>query len=141
MPLVSVVYVSSAEKELTSDELKSMLVKIRTKNKLRDITGMLLYRGGNFLQVIEGPELAVDQLWKEIQTDSRHRGIILMNRRPIVNREFGEWQMAFRDLNHGDVSHLEGYSSFMELSFRSAEFLATPTLSYKLLKSFRQQCR
>lgn len=139
--LVSVVYVSSAVNELTPEELVVMLPKIRRRNHERGITGLLLYRGGNFLQVIEGPPHAVDELLENLKKDRRHKGMIVMMRQPIQQREFGEWQMAFRNVTDKDLRSMEGYSNFLELPFASPEFKAKPSQAHKLLLKFRASCR
>ena len=139
--LFSAVYVSSAPQELTARELTELLSEIRERNKHRGITGMLLYRGGNFLQVIEGPESAVNGLLKSLTKDPRHKDLIVLKRSVIEERQFSEWQMAFRDITRADLTGMEGYSDFMELSFTNAEFLAKPNHCHKLLLRFKENCR
>jgi hypothetical protein len=139
--LVSVLYVSSATKEMTPPELLDMLTNIREKNKRQEITGMLLYRGGNFLQVIEGPETAVDGLLNSLESDPAHCGMIVLYRSPIAVREFGDWRMAFRDINNEDLTAMEGYSRFMEAPFTDAEFQSKPKSVYKLLVNFKTRMR
>jgi hypothetical protein len=139
--LVSVLYVSSATKEMTPPELLEMLTDIREKNKRQEITGMLLYRGGNFLQVIEGPETAVDGLLKALEHDPAHYGMIVLCRNHIAAREFGDWRMAFRDISHEDLSEMEGYSRFMEAPFTDAEFQCKPKSVYRLLVNFKTRMR
>ena len=90
--LVCAVYVSSAHKLMGDEELLEFLRVARHKNEARNITGMLLYRDGNFLQVLEGPASAVDELIAKIKRDTRHHGVILMSRRGIEERQFSEWQ-------------------------------------------------
>jgi hypothetical protein len=52
--LYHLLYVISAVKPFSDSELVEMLVKTRAKNISLEITGMLLYKDGNFLQVMEG---------------------------------------------------------------------------------------
>ena len=139
--LVSVVYVSSAHTELTSAELTELLTDIRERNRRRNITGLLLYRGGNFLQVVEGPEREIDALLKALRKDRRHDGLIVIKRSRIHERQFSEWQMAFRDITGGDLMNMEGYSPFMELSFTAAEFHAKPNQCHRLLLQFKEKIR
>ena len=51
MPLHNLVYVSLATEDMSDETLKKILNKARTKNEGLDITGMLLYRDGFFMQV------------------------------------------------------------------------------------------
>lgn len=53
------IYLSSAAVKFTEDELKGLLIKARKKNLARELTGMLLYIEGNFIQVLEGDKYKV----------------------------------------------------------------------------------
>ncbi len=139
--LVSAVYVSSAVRPLKPHELREMLSVIRRQNELRGITGMLLYRSGNFLQVVEGPAPAINRLLQSLQRDPRHTGMIILNKKPIQQREFAEWHMAFRDISDLYTQDVEGYSHFMEFSFTSPELLTQPSLSLRLLQQFKEGLR
>ena len=48
------IYVSSAIKLMHDDELLLLLEKARENNSRLGITGMLLYKEGNFMQMLEG---------------------------------------------------------------------------------------
>jgi len=136
--LLSAVYVSCASKELTDQQLADLLELSRENNRKRGITGMLLYRGGDFMQVIEGPAAHIEHLLKALAADKRHTGMIVLKKTFIPERQFSGWQMAFRDLNGADVKNLEGYSPFMEWSFSGSEFKGKPNLCYKLLLQFKE---
>jgi hypothetical protein len=137
--LISAVYVSSAHSTLTDQELAQILTISRENNKKRGITGMLLYRGGDFMQIIEGPAASIEALLKSLARDTRHTGMIILKKTPIPERQFSEWQMAFRDLNGEDFKNMEGYSPFMEWSFKDCEFKDKPNLCYKLLLQFKER--
>ena len=61
--LVAAVYVSSATRHLSEDENIGILRSAREHNEKSGVTGMLLYRDGNFMQVLEGPAGVVDSLF------------------------------------------------------------------------------
>ncbi len=103
--LDSLIYVSSAVKSLTLDEILYLLNRARERNAEYDITGVLLHNDGNFMQYLEGPKGNLDIIYKIIQEDDKHRGIILISREPIEERQFGDWSMAFQ------TQSLEGYVS------------------------------
>jgi hypothetical protein len=137
--LLSAVYVSSAHSNLTDQDLTKLLEVSRENNKKRGITGMLLYRGGDFMQVIEGPAASIERLLTALSRDTRHTGMIVLKKMVITERQFSGWQMAFRDLNGADVTKIEGYSPFMEWSFKADEFKNKPNLCYKLLLQFKER--
>ena len=57
--LVSLIYVSSGVRVLTDAEIFEILTQSRRNNERCGITGLLLYRDGNLMQVLEGPGAAV----------------------------------------------------------------------------------
>ena len=57
--MFQLIYASAAVKPFTPQELTVLLAKARKKNSSMDISGMLLYHAGSFLQVLEGPDDAV----------------------------------------------------------------------------------
>ena len=53
--MIQLAYVSNASRLMSSASLSMLLRQARASNKRHDITGMLLYKDGSFLQVLEGP--------------------------------------------------------------------------------------
>lgn len=70
MALVRLIYVSSAVEELPDQVLDDILKSAVQHNKPQNITGMLLYCGGNFMQVLEGEEAAVKETYAPFITTS-----------------------------------------------------------------------
>jgi hypothetical protein len=122
------------------DEIMEILRVSRQNNERRDITGMLLYRDGNFLQVLEGPTAPVDELIARIKQDVRHHGVILMSRRSIQQRQFSEWTMAFRDVSKGCMTE-DGYSPFLEPDSEEEGAAEGSQLIYRLLRRFKNNVR
>ena len=92
--LRSIVYVSSATHELPAAELERLLEGARAENRKNQITGVLFYAGGSFMQCFEGPEDAVSQTYARIRASRRHHDIFeLMNER-VDRRSFDGWDMA-----------------------------------------------
>lgn len=139
--LVSLVYVSSAVREFEPTELIEILRKSRDNNEQRGVTGMLLYKDGNFMQVLEGPDQSLSELLSSIEKDPRHRGMIVLIRQAIQERQFAKWSMAFKDLNHLSAEDQRGYSSFLTGSLLDQDFQARPDRCYKLLLHFKNSCR
>lgn len=94
--LDSLVYVSSAVRLLSPEEIEYLLRRARERNLEYGITGVLLYIGGNFMQYIEGPRDNLDIIYTIIREDEQHSGIILVSREAVDSRQFGEWSMAFQ---------------------------------------------
>lgn len=131
------VYVSSATKPFSTEELVALLKKARAKNSQLDITGMLLYKDGNFIQILEGEEAAVKQLYSLISNDPRHCDTIIIDEGEQPQRQFGEWAMGFRNLNDPELQSMPGFSQFMNRPMSIKAFQDDPTGCMELLNIFR----
>jgi len=72
--MFSLIYVSSAVTEFSKSELVDLLESCHANNANLGVTGMLLYKDGNFMQALEGNEDVVRGLHAKIALDPRHRG-------------------------------------------------------------------
>lgn len=75
--------------------MEYLLKRARERNKEYGITGVLLHNNGNFIQYLEGPEDNLDIIYKIIQEDAQHTGLILISRETTKSRQFGDWPMGF----------------------------------------------
>jgi|LNFM01.1.fsa_nt_gb hypothetical protein len=91
-----IVYSSAARANLGEDELKTILERARVRNARRDLTGMLLFRDGVFIQLLEGSEVEVDLVFESIRRDPRHHRVTTLVDEPITQRAFESWAMAFK---------------------------------------------
>jgi hypothetical protein len=106
------IYVSSAHKLLSDGELFELLNQSRTWNKEHNITGMLLYKGGNFMQYIEGEKENILSLYDRIVKDRRHHGIIKIDTANINERNFHDWSMGFRNMDKDKDKALPKYNDY-----------------------------
>jgi hypothetical protein len=107
--LISLVYSSTATAEFGDEELAQLLHVCRANNARLDVTGILLYRDGRFLQVLEGSREAVHSLMMAIARDPRHDDVRILLEDRVGERSFPEWTMAFEALSE-QVSHeMPGY--------------------------------
>ncbi len=93
--LVSLVYFSHAKRAYDDEALLALLRLCRDNNAKAGITGVLLYHDGNFVQALEGPRQAVENLFARIHHDPAHEGIIATAITPIGHRQFADWNMGF----------------------------------------------
>ena len=139
MALVSLVYVSFASQDMSEDELREILKKARENNQKLDVTGMLLYRNGFFIQALEGEEEVVTALYEKIKLDPRHRSILQIHKYPIRKRSFEDWSMGFHYVENQDLAGLEGFSSFLTKPFNGNFFRDNPSSAETLLYSFKER--
>ncbi len=85
-------YISTAP-TLPREEVDSILATSARNNPARGITGLLLFNGRNFLQLLEGEEGQVNALMETIFADPRHSGVSVLDRRGIVARTCPDWAM------------------------------------------------
>ena len=136
--MIHLVYVSSATREMSDGELMQMLEQARERNERQDVTGMLLYLGGNFIQVLEGEERDVDAIYDSIQRDKRNTGNVLIVKEPIAERVFPTWSMGFKRIDKRDALAVEGFSEFLVRPMDPAEFASHPDTVVTLLYRFKQ---
>jgi hypothetical protein len=132
------VYVSSAIVPFSPAELVDLLAKSRENNAKLGISGALLYKDGNFMQVLEGPAEQVQSLYAKIGRDPRHRGVLRLLEGTQPTRQFVDWSMAFRNLNAPEARTMQGYSEFLNTSLTGSEFVSDPTRCQKLLATFKK---
>jgi hypothetical protein len=73
--------------------LAGILVRSREKNRQAQITGALICRQDLYLQLIEGPETAIDAAFGRIVKDDRHLAVKVLLSRIADQRMFPEWEM------------------------------------------------
>lgn len=93
------IYISGETSPFSKNQLENLLELARDKNTHLGITGLLLYKHGNFLQVLEGEKATVLSIFETIRQDPRHRRVIPILQEPIEKRDFGEWSMAYREID------------------------------------------
>ncbi len=93
--LLTIVYVSAATRLMSDEALEELLAKARERNAQLGITGLLLYRDGNFMQALEGPDAAVSELYASIGRDPRHHHVLTIINEHGGRSEFGDWAMAY----------------------------------------------
>lgn len=95
MSMVRLIYVSRMTEACDMAALQEILAVSRRNNASRDITGMLCYDPLFFMQCLEGPREAVNELYRDIARDNRHTQVTLLEYQEIRERMFDGWSMAF----------------------------------------------
>jgi Sensors of blue-light using FAD len=92
MDLIRLIYFS---RPFGFDEamLNGILSDARRCNERDAITGALICRADVYLQLLEGPEGAVDATFARIAKDDRHLEVNLLSRVPAAERLFPGWAM------------------------------------------------
>ena len=134
--LTSLIYISSATHEMDDAELDQLLAEARAENLALNISGMLLYSGGTFMQVLEGEEDVVLRLYAQIINDPRHKNVTLIERLETEIRCFPDWSMGFRRISSGESGGKSGAVKKLTDFLAEASTRTTPGLALKLLQQF-----
>ena len=107
--LHQLLYRSYSAFDFDPKELVEILEKSHKNNPEKNITGILLYKSGVFLQIIEGVKEDLEALYKKISKDPRHEDLKILWQQDIEERSFADWSMAFKDLSEAPQEVLDGF--------------------------------
>lgn len=100
--LTTIIYRSHICKNLPFHSVTDMVAAANVKNDLADVTGILLFNGTHFFQMIEGPEESVLSIYQHICQDKRHYNIVELLCDYAPARRFGKTGMELFDLREYD---------------------------------------
>lgn len=127
--LHQVIYISYLKHTFNESDFFDQLMLSRQSNALNNITGMLFYGSGKYVQLIEGPKNSVSQLMGNIHEDDRHYDIEIIADTLISHRNFAGHSMAYRLFADNELEQLTGFDDIKHNT------LAAPHI-IKLLKLF-----
>ncbi|PWL29282.1 BLUF domain-containing protein [uncultured Roseivirga sp.] len=113
--LYELIYRSTAKPGLTDQDLEDILKTARDFNQANNLTGCLLYHGGQFLQLLEGDFQILLDLYDRIKRDSRHREFLLLHMKETDQRVYTDWTMAFKSLDQNQLGKYSSVTEFTEL--------------------------
>lgn len=93
MKLKSLTYTSRAQLDLEDGDLTEIHEAARHSNALNGVTGLLIFDGARFMQIIEGPDEAIDELVGRLRRDHRHSAFEIRDERSVTERSFPDWTM------------------------------------------------
>ena len=90
--LREIVYISTAE-GIDADEIEDILESCARNNVERNVTGILLYNGRHFMQLLEGDVADLSWVMTRIENDPRHTGLSVLDDIAIPERACPDWSM------------------------------------------------
>jgi hypothetical protein len=127
--MIRLVYISQAVVGFAEAEVQNILQSSQRNNAANGITGVLVYGGGLFMQVLEGSEHAVLRLYVKILEDRRHSDCRLIHITPTDEQIFKQWSMAVLDSDPLDFQRIG------ELRARRLESVQSQTFT-NLMREF-----
>jgi len=135
------VYASSAVSRFSSAQLGALLGQCRRNNQKLGVTGVLLYKSGHVLQVLEGEKDKLTTLLERIKRDPRHSGLIVLWQGEEQERQFSNWAMAFGDLDAPELVNAPGYSDYLKANLSPKILQGDSKIWRKLVDTFKHSLR
>lgn len=99
MNLYRIIYMSRNEMLGTAEEIEQSVAGIletsRLNNRKVDVSGVLMFNNGAFVQVLEGPIESVTKTFERIQCDTRHSEVVVLEAGEVSERSFTDWAMGY----------------------------------------------
>ena len=92
--MIRILYLSQTAPNITDQQVQQILASSRRNNPDLVLTGVLIYGGGLFMQVLEGPDNSVMRMYARILDDKRHGDSQIMHISPTNERLFQKWSMG-----------------------------------------------
>lgn len=89
------------------DDLRQIEAVSKIRNQAHGVKGVLLYFDGRFLQLIEGDEASLRELYDHICRDPRHRSIQCLIDQHVEEPSFAEWNMDVFDIGPMETASME----------------------------------
>jgi len=102
--LTTIIYRSHISADVPVKILPGMVEKASLLNESHQVTGILLFNGTHFFQILEGPEEGVMTIYNRICADRRHHNVVELMRDYSPYRRFGNSGMELFDLREHDQS-------------------------------------
>ncbi|WP_058972716.1 diguanylate phosphodiesterase [Type-D symbiont of Plautia stali] len=100
--LTTILYRSHLHNHVPINMIQEMVNKANDSNQLCGVTGILLFDGLHFFQLLEGPDAAVKEIYHRIGIDSRHHNLVTLMQDVAPARRFGNVGMELFDLREHD---------------------------------------
>ena len=126
MKIHQIVYSSLASKKMLKSDLFIILRKARLNNRMSEITGILIYIDGYFLQILEGNKDEVHKIFNKISQDPRHTNCQVIFEGDTDKRFFPRWEMAYASPSLKDLSMWSGLRNTASVESAFAQIKAAP---------------
>ena len=129
-------YRSRAVSPFSAPGLTALQAQSQAWNEAHDITGLLCYSNGHFVQVLEGSAREVHVLYAKIQQDKRHCQVQTLSDRACSHRWFADWRMALVQPELDDFHWLLGYLEAKGHNLAQSQIPITEPHLVQLLTAF-----
>ncbi len=101
-PCASLLYVSRLAVDSSARDVATITRVSRVNNQRDHVTGLLVFDGESFAQLVQGPAASIDALFGRLSRDPRHRAIQILHRGHCAanGHQFADWQLGFLTFDH-----------------------------------------
>lgn len=132
MALQELLYTSLAIPTASHENVADILKVSQTNNAEHNLTGLLLFDGYRYIQILEGTAENLSVLYAAIEEDPRHYDLELIYRGGIEARAFQDWRMAFESLPPGLLNDLAENMSVFALDVEAETMLEGESFGARL---------
>lgn len=142
--MYQLVYISEVSDNFNPNDFEKGIDQIWRRstiaNNRNDISGILLYLGTHFVQLIEGESEQVLKLFRKISKDPRHKNIQVVIKQEVSERTFEFCSMGFLDtegLSRDDIERAMDCETLIKMSVAGARIPRERVLD--IFESFRRK--
>lgn len=89
------IYASRLAPQVDHHQIRDILSVSQRNNAAHQISGLLLFNSGFFLQWLEGGRTQISERFARIAQDTRHTDVELLAFDPAAGRRFSNWSMGY----------------------------------------------
>ena len=112
--MIQATYISTPMRPMSTEDLMQILNSARLNNIQLGVSGMLLFTGSEFIQILEGEEKVIEELLATIKQDPRHRDFRIIEKKKITAREYADWTMGFKRVDKDDLRDTPGLNKIFD---------------------------
>jgi hypothetical protein len=127
--LHQIVYSSAPAQKLMQSHLYMILRHARLSNKLANVTGVLIFVDGAYLQVLEGEENTLRKIFDKIKVDTRHKDVKILSDLSIEKRSFDNWEMAYATPSGREMANWAGLQNTTKIETVLEHLAKNPALA------------
>jgi len=136
--MIRLQYLSQSAHNITDQQVQQILVSSRRNNPDLGLTGVLIYGGRLFMQVLEGPDDQVLRMYVRLLDDKRHGDSQILHISPTSERIFQKWSMGVIKSDPLEFHHMTQLREQRFESVQSKTFTAAMTEFLKMLNAGHQ---
>ena len=136
--MFELIYHSIAAPNLGLEDVNDILENAREYNLKNNITGFLLCHNNEFIQILEGDEKIVKELYSKISKDNRHSDVKLIAKGVIEKRGFDAWNMGYYGFTNDEKIAVEK-KLFIDNFIALSELVEKPTITKKMFWYFSKE--